>query len=113
MLHPKMYKGKQPNANLSPLMKAKKKASEGEKVNFCPFGCQEEDLDDHGYCNHLAGFTLPDDQKTYEPMVMDPQKEKRVVDGRRKLPVPKNAKLERITTCYRVYLPEVKEPSHA
>lgn len=35
-------------------------------ANHCPFGCQAGDLDDHGYCFHLMGFT--DDKKTYEPV---------------------------------------------
>lgn len=61
-------------ANLSPLMKAKAEATTGEKVNFCPFGCTTAQIDDHGYCRHLVGFT--NDGKHYEPMV-------RGKDGRR------------------------------
>ena len=34
----------------------------GGKVSYCPFGCKSEsdDLDDHGYCRHLVGFTNGD-----------------------------------------------------
>jgi hypothetical protein len=27
------------------------------KENYCPFGCQDTDLDEYGYCHHLVGFT--------------------------------------------------------
>lgn len=53
--------------HLSPLMRAKSKAKQGEKINACPFGCDVKNLDDHGYCRHLIGFT--NDGKTYEPMI--------------------------------------------
>ena len=38
--------------------------------NKCPFGCTLEDLDDHGYCKHLVGFTndKPGIAKDYEPL---------------------------------------------
>ena len=36
-------------ANLSPLMAAKARAHQGEKVNACPFGCDLDGLDEHGY----------------------------------------------------------------
>lgn len=35
--------------------------------NYCPFGCLTEDLNDRGYCKHLAGFT--NDKKVMEPLV--------------------------------------------
>ncbi len=28
------------------------------KVNHCPFGCKEADLDEWGYCHHLVGFAF-------------------------------------------------------
>lgn len=34
--------------------------------NHCPFGCKTADLEDHGYCHHLLGFT--NDRDTYEPV---------------------------------------------
>lgn len=34
--------------------------------NHCPFGCTEADLDSHGYCDHLIGFT--NDGITFEPL---------------------------------------------
>jgi hypothetical protein len=30
---------------------------QGAKVNYCPFGCGADDLDDYGHCRHLVGFT--------------------------------------------------------
>lgn len=34
--------------------------------NHCPYGCGLDQLDDMGYCRHLAGFT--NDRKTFEPV---------------------------------------------
>jgi len=34
-------------------------------VNHCPFGCADEQLDKHGWCRHLIGWT--EDGKTFEP----------------------------------------------
>ncbi len=62
----------------SDLMKAKALAPLGGVVNFCPFGCEDRDLDDHGYCRHLVGFTN-DKSKGYEPMVWDAMRQARVV----------------------------------
>ncbi len=105
---------------LSPLMRALTGNHKGEKINFCPFGCEDGDLDDNGYCRHLIGFT--NDGKLYEPMVR--RKGQRVVQVEREmseagldeegnmqytqgpprlLPVVKGDKLERITTSSRVY----------
>lgn len=63
----------------SPLLCAQAKAGTGDKVNFCPFGCEDKHLDEHGYCKHLVGFT--NDGKAYEPM-------KRNAVGRRVVQVP-------------------------
>lgn len=60
----------------SELLKAKGRAISG-KVNACPFGCSFQQLDDHGYCRHLIGFS--NDKKTFEPMIRDPITGKRVV----------------------------------
>lgn len=68
-------------ANLSPLMRAKGKAHQGEKVNFCPFGCDDSGLDENGYCRHLVGFT--NDGKGYEPLVR--RKGRRVVCVKREM----------------------------
>lgn len=93
-------------ANLSPLMVARSKASLGEKLNFCPFDCPEEELDENGYCRHLVGFT--NDGDVMEPMVEvrgtgpDPAV-RRVVQGAKKEPVRKTDKLVRITVSSRVY----------
>ena len=90
----------QRRANLSPLMQAKGRAHQGEKVNACPFGCEVSDLDELGYCRHLVGFT--NDGKTMEPM-------REGMDGRRKVfgkeseSVLKADKLIKITVSSRVY----------
>ncbi len=111
-MHPEQVGPQQRKANLSPLMVAKGKASLGERVNFCKFGCTDEDLDDNGYCRHLVGFTIPGNEKLYEPMVMN-EKGRRLVQVKyvekngKSVPVyeevQKGDKLERITNCSRVY----------
>lgn len=46
----------------------------GAIKNHCPFGCSMEQLDEHGYCQHLIGFTNgskvgdPVDTVTVNPM---------------------------------------------
>jgi hypothetical protein len=35
----------------------KAQAEEGQTVNFCPFGCYDDELDEQGYCYHLIGFS--------------------------------------------------------
>jgi hypothetical protein len=103
---------RQKKANLSPLMLRKSQETTGEKVNVCPFGCEAEDLDEHGYCDHLIGFTR--DKKFYEPQVMNPLTERREVVGSVRDPktgkmvpnlllVKQSDQLVQITDCYRVY----------
>ena len=53
--------------HLSPLMRAKARAKYQEVINACPYGCNLSQMDEHGYCKHLVGFTT--DGKRYEPMV--------------------------------------------
>ena len=50
---------------LSPLMAAK---AAGLSGNFCPFGCGDDDVDEHGYCYHLIGFTFDEKRKRFETM---------------------------------------------
>lgn len=104
----------------SPLMRARSKALKGQKINVCPFGCQERNLDHNGYCKHLIGFTR--DKKTYEPLVL--RKGMRVVQvpmiGSGEMeqddegnmveilipnppPVLPTDKIARISDCWRVY----------
>lgn len=97
--------------HLSPLMQAKANNPTGEVINMCPFGCEVEDMDDNGYCDHLVGFT--NDGKEYEPMIVDENNTRKVMvkmvkDGRGKeVPllekVAPSDKLVKITTSYRVY----------
>ncbi len=105
MADPRVVPPEQRRQKMSDLMRAKAQNRTGEKVNFCPFGCEEADLDDHGYCKHLVGFT--NDQKNYEPMRegknRDGSPAARKVFGNESKPVLKTDQLVQITTSYRVY----------
>lgn len=91
--------------DLSPLMKARSKSSGGEVVNFCPFECDDHDLDEQGYCRHMVGIT--EDKKTYEPVEVRPNGY-RFINGLKPEKILKTDQLVRITTCYRVYRKEDK-----
>jgi hypothetical protein len=102
-------------------MKRLTKASMGEAVNFCPYGCTDDQLDGNGYCRHLIGFT--NDQKFYEPLIFLPGGERvvrvpmketgeviRLPDVTKEMkkkpvlqPIREGDKLEQITVSYRVY----------
>lgn len=79
--------GKGKKSKLSRLLLAKAENTTGEVLNFCPFGCPDEALDDHGYCDHLVGFTNSTLQEckagngVMDPMVMNEA-------GRRVVQVP-------------------------
>jgi len=88
--------------------------SRGEKINFCPHGCPDDDLDENGYCRHLVGFTNePRLGGTYEPMVVN-DKGRRVVMGQSPQKIQKGDQFVQITVSYRVYrgeiAPEVRKP---
>ncbi len=66
------------SVNYTPLREAIVEANKvGGDVNACPFGCEDEDLDERWYCHHLVGFTN-DVKMGYEPLVLCP-------DGRRRV----------------------------
>lgn len=102
-------------ANLSPLMTALESAQEGEVVNACPFGCQDEELDRLGSCVHHVGTTLPvprDQAPTHFETLEEPDLQgNRRTNGKNVQKVRKGDKLFRITSCYRVYReqPDAKE----
>jgi hypothetical protein len=86
----------------------------GTVINVCPFGCGDSDLDDHGYCKHLVGFTnaqLPEgdvkkvtDEGVVE--VLEEQPNRAIATkavGRKRLPLKPGDKLVRITQSSRVY----------
>ena len=92
----------------SELMRAQAGALSGEKVNFCPFGCSDDELDDHGYCRHLVGFTSADhdgckmmEKRIVDPALLTPGCRERV--GPEREAVQKRDKLVQITSSYRVY----------
>jgi hypothetical protein len=100
MADPRIQAPQDRRQNLTPLMRAKAAATTGEKVNFCPFGCTMEDLDDHGYCRHLVGFT--NDGKTMEPTSINDMG-RQITLGAVKQPVVKGDQLVPITVSSRVY----------
>lgn len=95
-------------SNHSQLMVALQRKSQGEVINFCPFGCQDHQLDDHGYCGHLVGFY--NGGSTYEPRKVRKKDKRIIVAGDQRQPMRNGFVLVRITTTARVYSPEpVKE----
>ena len=94
------------SANASPLMRAKAQTKAGRIVNACPFGCADGELDEHGYCRHLVGFTPPGRKDVYEHMPPAEPGEgvlRRAVRAGDVRPVIRSDKLVRITTSHRVY----------
>lgn len=101
-------------------MYAKMKSKAGKKVNACPFGCKDQQLDQHGYCRHLVGFTDGESDQYYFPMKMGPGG-RRIVLPRTEVdedlscegeepvlkpvrePVKPGDLLVKITSCSRVY----------
>lgn len=104
---PLLLKGARPKqANLSELMRRKAQALAGRVVNMCPHGCEDHELDDHGYCRHLIGFTKPGNPKVFEyfaPALEGDPRKLRTVNGADVRPVKKTDQLVRITDCFRVY----------
>lgn len=88
----------------SPLMRSKQESVDGTVPNFCPFGCDVEDLDENGYCYHLVGFT--NDGKMMERFVYDSSVGRRRVLGNKKERVTQSHRLVQITTSCRVYDPK-------
>jgi hypothetical protein len=117
MADPRSTNPQQRRANLSPLMHRLTTRATGEVVNFCPFGCADDQLDENGYCGHLVGFY--NGGQTFEPRV--PQKVSAgngklrttgriITDGTRRQPMQKGFLLVKGTTTARVYSPQpVKE----
>ena len=88
----------------SELMKALRNPErDGDVVNFCPFGCGSHELDNHGYCAHLVGFT--NGGTTYEPRELD-QFGRIFTNGANRQPMKRGFKMVKITTSARVYSPE-------
>jgi hypothetical protein len=94
---------------LSPLIRAMYSNTRGEKLNFCPHGCRDDELDENGYCRHLVGFTNdPKPGGVMEPMVVN-DKGRRVVMGGSPQKVLKGDTFVQITCSYRVYRGEAAE----
>lgn len=103
MADPRINPPSRRNDASSPLMQAKRRASADggtDTVNFCPFGCDDGALDDHGYCPHLVGFSA--DGRTLEPRVRRSDG-RIVVMGSKREPVKRGDRLVKITTTARVY----------
>lgn len=58
----------------SALLRAISKAR-GRVVNACPYGCQDEELDQSGYCHHLIGFTLRGNDRMFHPIKHRPNRD--------------------------------------
>jgi hypothetical protein len=55
----------------------------GAVKNHCPFGCPDSEMDEHGYCKHLVGFT--NGSKVGDPLeviTVNPITEMCMVNGR-------------------------------
>lgn len=62
--------------------------------NHCPCGCDLDDLDEHGYCRHLIGFS--NDRKTFERQIRN-DRGLRQVDATEKISVGRyKHKLEKL-----------------
>lgn len=100
-MDPRQFGPQQRKARLSKLAASQKRArAYNQIVNVCPFGCADNNVDENGYCYHLVGTS--DDKKTYEPMVLDPVRNIRVTDRRRKK-LKDGDKLIRCSNNFRVY----------
>lgn len=106
------FKAVRKGLNHSRLMQLKAATPAGETVNVCPFGCEDHELDDRGYCGHLVGFYRGG--KTYEPRKMVPlfkgsPTKIEIVDGSKPELMKDGFQLVRITTTARVYSPAVNK----
>lgn len=98
------------SANHSPLMRALVGKQVGDVVNFCPFQCEDHQLDENGFCGHLVGFY--NGGGTFEPRVMQLDNKKRptgriITSGAHRQQMKKGFKLVKITTSARVYSPKI------
>lgn len=109
MSDPRSTATKAKSANHSELMTALLEAIFTKTVvNRCPFGCSDDQLDQHGFCGHLVGFY--NGGQTFEPRVVRKKDKRIVVDGTKRQPMKQGYRLVRITTTARVYSPTpVKE----
>lgn len=104
--------GLEPNsANYSEYYKSILGARDGGVVNYCPFGCPDDELDEHGRCYHRVGVSP--DGKFIEPEIRKPngqtwvQVPRKKVNGKMRPDLPRVDKrkhtLVRVTTSYIVY----------
>ncbi len=100
-------------ANYSPYMRSLMAATHGETVNPCPFGCDDDELDQHGRCFHRVGVSPDGKHIEHEVvredgmLVMRPQYSVVVVNGKKRRVLPKVDKkkhvLIQVTTSFLVY----------
>lgn len=79
----------------------------GDTLNWCPFGCADGDLDEHGYCGHLIGF-YGGSGSMYEPRAVRKMDKRIIVDGSKKQPMKPEFVLAWVTTTARVYSPQLQ-----
>jgi hypothetical protein len=101
----------------------------GHVVNACKpnlekmgeIGCEDEELDEHGRCRHLVGYTDPDNRRMFfKRIVIDhvggistPPRRIRpmeTLNGANPEMVLKTDVTDRITTCHRVYRADGQAP---
>lgn len=78
-----------------------KASAAGGKLNLCPCGCDEKDLNEHGYCKHLVGFTV--EGKVIELREANPAPAILERTGFKTEPVREDDILVPITSTSRVY----------
>lgn len=106
MADPRSQNPQNRRANHSPLMKAlSSRQSINDVINFCPFGCEDHELDEHGYCGHLIGFYSKG--TSFEPRVRRKKDGRVIVDGTKPRPMEKGFVRVKITTSARVYSPHL------
>lgn len=104
--------GKNQQANHSRRRALLDRIGQGMVANTCPFGCQDEDHNEQGYCHHVVGTTVPGSKTIMEPLGYD-RRGMRVTNGGKDAKgvpiVPKRQKvkpgdhLELVTVSHLVY----------
>lgn len=107
-----------PNADKRSKLQRSKEAAAGQVVNACQFGCEDHELDERGYCRHIAGTTKPGDDTVFFPLKprIDPKAPDRpprfhFTDGSDPQFVQPGDKLVLERVAYRVYRDDKPMPA--